>query len=169
MNATLETIWKRKSIREFKSDPIPEEHLHLVLEAARRAPTGSNRQNWRMVVVSEAGMRQKTAEACDGQMWMADAAIILCLVTLPGEGKVNGTIVLDHAILAATSLGYGTCWIGAYDEAKVKEVLGIPADHGIICLTPLGVPAEQPAARPRKTPAQLFMLDQFGSPLDYTL
>ena len=169
MNATLETIWKRKSIRKFKSDPIPEEHLHLILEAARRAPTGSNRQNWRMVVVGEAGMRQKTAEACDRQMWMADAAIILCLVTLPGEGKVNGTIVLDHAILAATSLGYGTCWIGAYDEAKVKEVLGIPADHGIICLTPLGVPAEQPVARPHKTPAQLFMLDQFGSPLDYTL
>jgi len=169
MNATLETIWKRKSIRKYKPDPIPEEHLHLILEAARRAPTGSNRQNWRMVVVSEAGMRQKTAEACDSQMWMADAAIILCLVTLPGEGKVNGTIVLDHAILAATSLGYGTCWIGAYDEAKVKEVLGIPADHGIICLTPLGVPAEQPAARPRKTPAQLFMLDQFGSPLDYSL
>jgi nitroreductase len=169
MNATLETIWARRSVRKYKPDPIPTEHLHLILEAARRAPTGANRQNWRMVVVQDAEMRRKTAEACNQQMWTADAAIILCLVTLPGEGKVNGSIVLDHAILAATSLGYGTCWIGAYDEAQVKQVLGIPADHGIICLTPVGVPAEQPPARARKAPSELFTLDRFGSPLDYSL
>ena len=169
MNATLETMWKRRSIRKFKPDPIPDEHLHLILEAARRAPTGANRQNWRMMVIRNAEMRKRTAEACSLQLWMADAPVILCLVTLPGEGKVNGAIVLDHAILAATSLGYGTCWVGAYDEAKVKETLGIPADHGIICLTPVGVPAEQPEARARKSPAQLFMEDHFGATLDYTL
>jgi nitroreductase len=118
--------------------------------------------------VTDAEQRSKTAEACSGQMWMADAAAILCMVILPGEDKVNGTIVLDHAILAAASLGYGTCWIGAFDPAKVKEVLGIPADHDLVCLTPLGVPAEQPGARPRKRPSQLFMRDRFGSPLDYT-
>ena len=169
MNETLETMWKRRSIRKYKSDPIPEEHLKLILEAARRAPTGANRQNWRMVVVTEPDLRKKTAEACNRQMWVGDAAVILCLVTIPGEGKVNGSIVLDHAILAATSLGYGTCWIGAYDEAKVKEVLGIPEDHGIICLAPVGVPADQPAARPRKSPAELFMKESFSTPLDYSL
>ena len=169
MNETLETIWKRRSIRKYKSKPIPEEHLNLILETARRAPTGANRQNWRMIVVTEPDLRKNTAEACNNQMWMADAPVILCLVTLPGEGKVNGTIVLDHAILAATSLGYGTCWIGAYDDSKVKEVLGIPDDHGIVCLTPVGLPAEQPEARPRKPPSQLFMKDRFGSPLDYSL
>ena len=169
MNETLETMWKRRSIRKYKSKPIPGEHLNLILETARRAPTGANRQNWRMIVITEPDFRQKTAEACNNQMWMADAPVILCLVTLPGEGKVNGTIVLDHAILAATSLGYGTCWIGAYDDSKVKEVLGIPDDHGIVCLTPVGLPAEQPAERPRKPPVQIFMKDQFGSPLDYSL
>jgi nitroreductase len=162
-------MWKRRSVRKYRSDPIPEEDLNLILEAARRAPTGSNRQNWRMVVVTDQDLRARTAGACNGQMWMADAAAILCLVTLPGEGKVNGTIVLDHAILAATSLGYGTCWIGAYDETRVKEVLGIPADHGIICLTPVGISADEPRQRPRKPPAELFMRDQFGSPLDYSL
>jgi nitroreductase len=169
MNATLETMFNRRSIRKYKSDSIPEEHLNLVLEAARQAPTGGNRQNWRMIVITDSDLRQKTAEACSNQMWMADAPAILCLVTLPGEGKVNGTIVLDYAILAATSLGYGTCWIGAYDDSKVKEVLGIPEDHGVVCLTPVGLPAEQPVARSRKPPAQLFMKDQFGSPLDYSL
>ncbi|MEJ5308584.1 MAG: nitroreductase family protein [Anaerolineae bacterium] len=169
MNETLETIWKRRSIRKYKPEPVPEEDLHLILEAARRAPTGSNKQNWKMVVVTDPEMRRKTAEACSGQMWMADAAVILCLVTLPGEGKTNGAIVLDHAILAATSLGYGTCWIGAYDEAKVKAVLGIPDDHGIVCLTPVGIPAEEPAARPRKPRGALFAENSFDKPLDYEL
>jgi len=167
VNETLQTMWNRRSVRKYKPEPIPEEDLKLILEAARRAPTGANRQNWRLVVVTDPQQRTKTAEACDEQMWMADAAAILCMVILPGEGKVNGTIVLDHAILAAASLGYGTCWIGAYDAAKVKAVLGIPADHDLVCLTPLGVPAEQPGPRSRKSPGQLFMRDRFGSPLDY--
>jgi nitroreductase len=169
MNETLGTMWKRRSVRKYKSDPIPEGDLNLILEAARRAPTGANRQNWRMIVVTDTDLRKRTAEACSNQMWMADAPVILCLVTLPGEGSVNGTIVLDHAILAATSLGYGTCWVGAYNAAKVKKVLGIPDDHGIICLTPVGSPAEQPNARQRKPPAELFMKDSFGSALDYSL
>jgi nitroreductase len=169
MNETLETMWKRRSIRKYRPDPVLEEHLRLILEAARRAPTASNRQNWRMVVVRDPDVRRRVAQACNGQTWMADAPVALCLVTLPGESKVNGTIVLDHAILAATSLGYGTCWIGAYDAEKVRAVLGIPKDHGIVCLTPVGVPAEQPGARPRKPPAELFMADRFGAALDYSL
>lgn len=168
MNETLETIWKRRSVRKYTPDPIPEDDLKLILEAARRAPTGANRQNWRMIVVTDAEVRAKTAEACSNQIWMADAPVILCLVTLPGEGSVNGAIVLDHAILAAASLGYGTCWVGAYDEAKVKDVLEIPEDHGIVCLTPVGVPAEQPDERSRKSPDELFMRERFGAPLDYS-
>jgi nitroreductase len=168
VNETLATMWKRQSVRKYKPGSIPQEDLQLILEAARRAPTGANRQRWMMVVVTDPDQRAKTAQACNNQMWMADASAIFCLVTLPGEGKVNGSIVLDHAILAATSLGYGTCWIGAYDESKVKEVLGIPPDHGIICLTPVGIPAEQPAARSRKSPAELFRQDDFGTVLDYT-
>jgi len=169
MNETLETMWKRRSIRKYKPDPVPEKDLNLILEAARRAPTGANRQKWQMIVVTDPDRRKRTAEACNRQMWMADAGVILFMVTEPREGSVNGTIVLDHAILAATSLGYGTCWIGAYEAGKVKEVLGIPEDYGIICLTPVGVPGEQPAPRPRKSPTELFMKEQFGVPLDYSL
>ena len=169
MNDFLETMFRRQSIRRYRPDTIPEQDLDLILEAARRAPTGSNRQNWRMVVITDAELRRQTAEACNGQMWMADAPVILCMVTLPGEGQVNGTIVLDHAILAATSLGYGTCWIGACDRDKVKEVLGIPANHGVTNLTPVGVPADLPARRERKPAAELFMHDRFGCPLDYSL
>jgi nitroreductase len=89
------------------------------------------------------------------------------MVVLPGEGKVNGAIVLDHAVLAATSLGYGTCWIGAYDASKVKSVLGIPVDHDIVNLVPVGLPADEPKARGRKSPSELFFREQFGVSLDY--
>ena len=167
MNETLEMLWKRRSIRKYKPEPIPEEDLHLILEAARRAPTGGNRQNWKMIVVTDPEMRRKTAEACSGQMWMADAAIILCMVVPSGESKVSGAIVLDHALLAATSLGYGTCWIGSRDAAKA--VLSIPDDHDIVCLSPVGVPDEQPAARPRKPRDVLFAQNGLDKPLDYEL
>jgi nitroreductase len=165
MNPTLETLWKRRSIRKYKSDPIPPQDLNYILEAARHAPTGNNAQNWHMIVVQDPQLRKQTAVACGNQMWIADAAIILCLVTLPGDAAgsaINGTIVLDHAILAATSLGYGTCWIGIEQSVAVKQVLGIPPAYGVWCLTPVGVPAEQPAERAHKSPTELFMKDRFG-------
>jgi nitroreductase len=172
MNETFQTMWKRRSVRKYQADPIPEEDLNLILEAARRAPTGGNRQRWQMVVVTDPDLRQKTAEACSGQMWMAQAPVILCMLATPEGGNVegnkrNGVIVLDHAILAATSLGYGTCWIGAYDAEQVKAALGVPADYDVVYLTPVGVPAQEPAFRGRKAPTELFMANQFGTPLDY--
>ena len=167
MNETLKTMWTRRSVRQYEPEAIPEEDLNLILDAARRAPTGANRQKWRMIVVRDPTLRSRTAEACNGQSWMAQAPVILCMVVLPGEGKVNGAIVLDHAILAATSLGYGTCWIGAYDPDEVREVLGIPEDHDIVCLTPVGVPAQSPDPRPRKDPDALFREEQFDAALTY--
>jgi len=89
------------------------------------------------------------------------------MVVPSGEKKVSGAIVLDHAILAATSLGYGTCWIGSRDAAKA--VLNIPEDHDIVCLAPVGVPDEEPAARPRKPRNALFTQNGFDKPLDYEL
>ena len=169
VNDTLKSMWRRRSIRKYRLDPIPEEDLSRILEAARRAPTGANRQQWRMIVVKDPDVRSRLAGACTGQMWMADAPVILCVVTLPKGWVVDGTIVLDHAILAATSLGYGTCWIGAFDGPAVKAVLGIPEDHDIVCLTPVGIGAEQPRARPRNSPSEQFALNAFGTPLAYEI
>ena len=145
MNETLKTMWTRRSIRRYRPDPIPEEDLHLILEAARRAPTGGNRQLWRMVVVTDPELRRKTADACNGQMWMADAPVILCVAIPPGQGKVNGAIVLDHAILAATSLGYGTCWIGAFQADEVERLMNAPRGMRAVMLVPMGYPAREGA------------------------
>ena len=169
LNETLQTMWKRRSVRQYKPDSIPDEDLTIILEAARRAPTGGNRQRWRIIVVRDPDLRARTAEACSGQTWIAQAPVVLCLVAEPGEGTVNGAIVLDHAILAATSLGYGTCWIGAFDAEEVRTVLDIPAEYGVVNLTPVGLPAESPDYRSRKSPDELFREDTFGDTLTYDL
>ena len=167
MNETIKTMWNRKSIREYKSDPIPEKDLTLILETARKAPTGANRQRWRIIVVRDGDVRKNLAMACANQNWMADAPVSLCIISHSDEKLVNPGIVLDQAILAATSLGYGTCWIGAFSEDEVKKVLGIPDEWAVVNLTPIGLSAAAPRIRDRNEPAEMFMQDKFGVALDY--
>lgn len=163
---TLQAILERRSIRKYKKEPIPEEHLKQILEAMRQAPSAANRQPWHFVIVRDAEQRQRVAEACNGQMWMADAACIVIALGSPQVTakwyKVDVAIALQTMVLAAKSLGYGTCWIGAFDPDKVKAVCGAPDEWEVVACTPLGVPDAAPAARDRKAWAQVFSEDRFG-------
>ncbi|NPV51920.1 MAG: nitroreductase [Firmicutes bacterium] len=156
----------RRSVRRYLEEGIPDDDLAKILEAGRTAPSAANRQPWRFVVVRDPEIRQRVALACNGQTWMADAAVILAGIGVPSESQkwyaVDVTIAMQTMILVASSLGYGTCWIGAFDEDKVKEVLGIPREMRVIALTPIGKPAETPQARPRKDKSNVFFLDGFG-------
>jgi nitroreductase len=166
---TLQTILERRSIRQYKPQPIPAEHLKQILEAGRQAPSAANRQPWHFVVVGDPEQRQRVAQACNGQMWMADAAYILVALGLPKvSGKwyrVDVAIALENMVLAARSLGYGTCWVGAFDPEKVKAVCQIPVEAEVVACTPLGVPDAAPAARERKALGQVFSADRYGEPL----
>lgn len=167
LNPTLQTMCQRQSIRRYRDEAVPAEHLRLILEAARRAPTGSNRQNWRLIVVTESALKKQVAALCMDQTWIGDAGAILVLVKLPDQGDTNGAIVLDHAILAATSLGYGTCWVGAINRAELGALLGLPEGYVVQNVTPVGIAADTPARRPRKAPEELFMAERWGQPLSY--
>ena len=164
---TIETIMNRRSIRHYKPDKIPGEHLRAILEAGRQAPSAKNLQSWHFVVVNDPQLKRKVAAACHGQHWMAEASVIIAAVDIPTEYerwlKVNTTIAMQNMILAAHSLGYGTCWIGAFDENKVSELLHVPEDKQVISLTPIGLPAVQPDARPRKDLSEIFSLNTYGS------
>lgn len=168
---TIEAILKRRSIRRYKPDPIPEEDLRKILECGRQAPSAGNRQPWHFIVTRDPELKRKLAEACNGQTWMADADVILTGVGVPSASRgstgklwypVDVAIAMQNMILAATSLGYGTCWIGAFDGAKVKQLLGIPEEMEVVALTPIGVPAESPGPRPRKSPAEVFSKERYG-------
>jgi len=167
---TLQAIFERRSIRKYRSEPIPAEHLKQILEAGRQAPSAANRQPWHMVVVGDPEQKARVAQACNGQMWMADAAYILVAAGLPAVTdkwyKVDVAIAVENMVLAARSFGYGTCWIGAFNPAKVKEACGLPAEMEVVVCTPLGVPDVAPAARPRKTWSELFSADRYGQALE---
>jgi nitroreductase len=163
----FEVIEVRRSVREFKLDPIPDEKLGMILEAARLAPSAGNRQPWRFVLVQDADKKKAVARAADDQSFLGDAAVIVVAVGVPEVSarwyEKDTMIALEHMVLAATALGYGTCWIGAFDEDAIKRLLKIPAKMKIVALLPIGVPDEKPAARPRKEPSEIFFREQWQS------
>ena len=88
------------------------------------------------------------------QLWIAEAPVILVVCGHPDRSEkwwLNCAICMDHMILTATDLGLGTCWIAAFDEEKVREILGIPDNIRVAFITPIGYPAESPPPRPRRS------------------
>jgi nitroreductase len=148
----VEAIRKRRSVRSYLDKVIEEEKLNAVLEAGRLAPSASNRQEWRFVVVRDGEVRRKLGEAANEQSFVGEAPVVIaaCAVT---DGHVMScgqlcypidvAIALDHISLAAVEQGLGTCWIGAFNEVKVKEILGIPEKIRVVELMPLGYPVTQ--------------------------
>jgi nitroreductase len=155
----FETIAARHSVRGYRSEPVPEELLETVLEAARRAPTAANRQPFRLVVIRTEGREEELARVY-GRPWFTQAPLVIAVVAVPGEAwrrmddkpydEVDATIAMDHLILAAASLGLGTCWIAAFDPAAAREVLGLPDDVEPVAFTPLGWPDKAPASTDRR-------------------
>jgi len=163
---TVTAIMNRRSVRKYMSRAIPEDDLRTILEAGRQAPSAANRQPWHFVVVREDGQRRRLAEACSGQMWLADAGAIIAGIGKPDVNEkwypVDVAIALQNMIVTATALGYGTCWIGAFEEAKVKEVLGLPEGMRVVALTPVGAPDDKPDRRPRMGMDEFASLDRYG-------
>lgn len=154
-----EAISTRKSVRQFQEKDVPEEVVTRLLEAARLAPSANNRQEWRFVVVRDKETRQKLAEAACGQRFVAQAPVVIACCAVESDKimtcghpayAIDTAIAIDHMTLAATALGLGTCWIGAFHEDRVREILSIPDSVRVVELLPLGYPKMQPAPRSRK-------------------
>ncbi len=165
----FEAIEKRRSIRKYKPDPIPLEHLRKILETARLAPSAKNRQPWRFIVVQDPERKKLLAEAAMKQMFLSNADVIIVALAdkeaSPKWFKQDVMIAIEHMVLASTSLGYGTCWIGAFTEAPIKKLLNIPEKFTVVALLPIGVPDEHPPPRPRKSLTEIFFSEEYGKPL----
>jgi len=173
----FEAIRIRRSVRKYRSDPVPGEVLDQMVEALRLAPSACNYQPWRFIVVRDAKTREALAHASREQMFMAPAPVIVVGCGFPakayqkmgGSGnsaEIDVTIALDHLTLAAAAAGLGTCWIGAFDEQAVKRILNVPAAAKVVALTPLGYPAEPGLlhfveANKRKSQDQVISFDRF--------
>lgn len=166
---TFEAIKNRRSVRSYKAETVPEEKLKKVLEAARLAPSAHNAQDWKFVVVKDAKKRAKLSEVA-GQSFIAEAPVIIAAVGLDPEHimrsgvpayAINLAIAVDHMTLAAIEEGLGTCWIGAFNQEEVKEVLKIPEEYKIVVLLLLGFPADEPGPKNRKKLEEITSTDSF--------
>ncbi len=152
-------IRERHSVRSYLPNPVEEEKLRKILEAAVLAPTAANRQAFRLIVIATAG-REDELKRIYPKAWFTRPPYVICACSLPAEawtrkdGKnysdVDVAIVMDHLILAAADRGLGTCWVGAFDAEAAREVLNLPDNVEPVAFTPLGYPADEPVAKKRK-------------------
>ncbi|MGB9756546.1 MAG: nitroreductase family protein [Candidatus Bathyarchaeales archaeon] len=177
----FDAVEKRRSIRKFKPEPVKDADLKRILEAGRLAPSGGNRQPWYFIIVRDMETKRALSIAANNQKFIADADVVIVAL---GDPSVSSTkmpytlsttriphlqdpmIAIEHMILAATALRYGTCWIGAFNQEEVKRILKIPENLAVVALLPIGVPDESPPPRPRKAFKEIFFRDSYGVPLE---
>jgi len=168
----MQLIEKRCSIRSYKDQEIEEDKLNYVLQAFRKAPSAKNLQPWKLVVIKNKKILTDIAIACNNQTFMEEAPVIIaaCAKEEEAYGSMGGymnsypidiAIALEHLILAATEKGLGTCWIGAFKEQLVKDILGVPENVRVVALTPLGYPAREASIRGRKPLTEIISYDKY--------
>lgn len=161
-----EAIASRLSIRRYAQASIPPEHLQLLFQALQLAPSANNYQNWEFVFVSDPALKQRLSSACFNQRFVGDCQYFIAGIADPmlKWHMVDITIALTNFTLQATELGYGTCWIGAFDERDVKEILNVPREKKVVICMAFGMPEGRHIPRGRKSIEAFIYLNQYGQP-----
>ncbi len=171
---TLEAIKRRRSIRAFRPDPVEERDLRAILEAARWAPSAGNCQPLELVVVKDPKVKEKLMDAAFGQPFVGEApvAVVVCANierTASRYGRRGEELyciqdtaaATQNILLAATSLGYGSCWVGAFDERRVARVIGTPPHVRPVAIVPIGKSAEKPERTPKRPLEEIVHEDRY--------
>lgn len=171
----FEAIRERKSVRAYADRDVEEEKLLKVLEAGRLAPSAKNRQEWRFIVVKDLEIRRKLAKACYSQRFVEQAPVTVVGCAMYAEyvmpcGQyaytVDVSIALSFMMLEATELGLGTCWLGAFHEGEVKEILNIPDAMRVVAVMPLGYPSEGLGGSVKNSAIRMLASGSYRKPLD---
>lgn len=154
---TLDCIALRRSVRKYKAKEVEWDKVGQVLLAGRDAPSSGNIQNWRFIIVTEEGLRKSVAEVCSEQYWMSQAPIHIVICAEPEKANMhfgirgerlytiqNCAAVIENMLLAATDIGLGSCWVGAFDEEQLARTLNIPDNVRAQAVITLGYAAEKP-------------------------
>ena len=157
-----EVIKKRRSTRKFTNDPVSREQIIRMLEAAIAAPNACNMQSWHFYVITDKKVRAKLAEEKAVTDWATTAPVMFVVCTDAaaitarfGEradklfAVQDTAAAIENLLLCAADLGLGGCFMGAFDEAKVRSIVGVKADQRPVAVVPVGVPAIELPARPR--------------------
>ncbi|UCD53763.1 MAG: nitroreductase family protein [Dehalococcoidia bacterium] len=179
----LEAIRTRRSVRRYKTTPIDDKTLELVLEAARWAPSWNNTQCWRFILVRDDKVKKELATTIPKAnrahdcVENAPVTIVAC-AEIGKSGYLHGKFIPDkdewwymfdvalamqNLVLAAHSLGLGTVYTGWFDNKKAGSILGVPPGFTVVTLTPLGYPDLTPKTTPRRELSQTVFYDRFKS------
>jgi nitroreductase len=154
---TIDIIQKRRSVRKFKDKEVPWDNIVNILNCALNNPIAGNVWNVKFIVARDPGNRKAIAEACHNQHWISRAPAVIAVVAEPEHQKrhygtrgeklytiQNAAACAMSMIIAAESLGLGTCWVGAFDEDKLRGVLGLPEQVNVHVILAIGFPDETP-------------------------
>ena len=158
-----DAIANRLSIRQYAETSIPPEHMETLFRALQLAPSASNRQNWEFVFIGDPNLKWSLVPACYHQSFVGECTYFIAAIADPRLKwhQVDITIALTNFTLQATELGYGTCWIGAFNEAMVKELLGVPEGKKVVICMTFGAPKGKHSPKPRKAIEEFVYLDSY--------
>ncbi len=149
-----ELLRKRRSIRQFKNKPVPDELIMKVIELSRFAPSSYNSQSFYFVIVKNEEVRKKLGNVRPGGSTpILNAPIAVAICSDPAKTSrpfEDACIATYQFMLAARTFGLGTCWIAEMNNDYVKELLNIPKDHVVSTVTPLGFIEKEPEIPKRK-------------------
>ncbi len=175
-NEIFKVFIERRSVRKFKPNPIPEDHLMQILEAANYAPTPRNRQAWKFLVIQKREIIDQIREECikragdDSKEYYTDYLSAPVYVEVlastntpnPPNDITAGVLAAQNLMLAARALGYGTVFcVNSIPEEITKSILNIPDDYKRICITPIGIPEEWPETPAKKEMNEVVLYDKF--------
>ena len=187
----FEAIRNRRSIRRYKTDPVDDETVNRVLEAAHWAPSWGNSQCWRFIVVRDSKIKNDIADnllkikienelvenAAATAVRRAPVLIVICAETGRAGYAPDGTMATDkgeywymfdialameNLTLAAHAMGLGTVIIGGFNADKTAQILDVPLGYKVVTMTPLGVPDHKGQVSPRKNLAEATYRDKYG-------
>ena len=161
----FDVILSRRSIRRYENKEIPQDILDRIIEVGRQSPSAGNRQPYRFVIVTDSGLKKQLKGMLSSFLENAPIVIVGCAnqkALLTGKwATIDTTIAIENMVLAAWSLGVGSCWIGSFNEQKIKELLNVPEDWKIVALITFGYPTESPKPRKKKSKDELFSNNTF--------
>ncbi len=165
----LKPAFSRYSCRKYRPDPVDPADREALRSILRWSPSAGNAQPWIFYEIENKGVQKDLAAAALNQTFLAEAPLVYAVCAVPAEAeKAYGErgrslyVLQDTAaavtslLIAASSLGYGTCWVGAFDEKRVAAVLGLEAGLRPVALVPVGRPAEKDKGSDRKALDRVF-------------
>ncbi len=161
----LEAIKTRRSIRSFSDKAIPKEAISSIIDCARMAPTAMNLQPWDFVVVTEKDTLKKIADITDHGKFIAQAAACVAVCCKNTTYFLEDCSAATQSIMvAANSLGIGSCWVAGHTKPycdEIKALLGIPEDHRLVSLVPLGYAASKTESPPKRAISEVLHWENF--------